>query len=238
MSLLATFIISSSSVTPLPAGVISNGLELGAEAARAVARGTEMCIGLVVAVHDASPPSCICLVERKGVEVALDIAGRIGVGDVFGQHPLARLMPAHLVGQRLKDRNAGKSHLQTLFTKIGKFCRPMVKSWLTKASEPAPFASHFAQSAAMDRQNLLWLRPYGGRQSMESGMQFMTSLFGGTENTFLNAAFALGIVLVLIVLGLWGLKLLTRAGANVGRGRKRRLTVVDSAMVDRQAARW
>lgn len=63
-------------------------------------------------------------------------------------------------------------------------------------------------------------------------MQFMTSLFGGTENTFLNAAFALGIVLVLIVLGLWALKVLTRASANVGRGRNRRLTVVDSAMVD------
>ena len=34
-------------------------------------------------------------------------------------------------------------------------------------------------------------------------MQFMTSLFGGSAGTLLNAAFALGIVLVLIVFGLW-----------------------------------
>jgi len=62
-------------------------------------------------------------------------------------------------------------------------------------------------------------------------MQFITALFGGSENTILNSAFALGIVLALIVLGLWGLKLLTRGTANMGRGRKR-VTVVDTAMVD------
>jgi flagellar protein FliO/FliZ len=67
---------------------------------------------------------------------------------------------------------------------------------------------------------------------MESGMQFMTALFGGSTNTLLNSAFALGIVLVMIVLGVWVLKLFTRASANVARGRNRRLTVVDSAMVD------
>jgi flagellar protein FliO/FliZ len=67
---------------------------------------------------------------------------------------------------------------------------------------------------------------------MESGMQFMTTLFGGSTNTLLNSAFALGIVLVMIVLGVWVLKVFTRAGANVARGRNRRLTVVDSAMVD------
>ena len=63
------------------------------------------------------------------------------------------------------------------------------------------------------------------------GMQFITALFGGSENTILNSAFALGIVLVLIVLGLWGLKLLTRGTANMTRGRKR-VTVVDTAMLD------
>src|SRR4051812_7420654 len=67
---------------------------------------------------------------------------------------------------------------------------------------------------------------------MERSMQFLTSLFGGSENTFLTAALALGIVLVLIVLGLWALKLLTKASANVGRTGRRRLTVVDSMMLD------
>ena len=62
-------------------------------------------------------------------------------------------------------------------------------------------------------------------------MQFMTALFGGTENTLLNSAFALGIVLVLIVLGLWGLKLLTNTTGKMA-GSKKRLMVVDTAQVD------
>ena len=63
-------------------------------------------------------------------------------------------------------------------------------------------------------------------------MQFITALFGGTENTLLNSAFALGIVLVAIVFGLWALKVLTKAGSNFGRGKAPRLTVVDVARVD------
>ena len=63
-------------------------------------------------------------------------------------------------------------------------------------------------------------------------MQFITSLLGGTDNSMLNAAFALGIVLVLIVLGVWGLKLMTNAGELLGRARNRRLSVVESAVVD------
>jgi hypothetical protein len=62
-------------------------------------------------------------------------------------------------------------------------------------------------------------------------MQFITSLFGGSENTLLHSAFALGIVLVLIVMGLWLLKLLTRGTAGLGNARKR-VQVVDTAMVD------
>ncbi len=62
-------------------------------------------------------------------------------------------------------------------------------------------------------------------------MQFMTALFGGTENAFLNSAFALGIVLLLIVLGLWALKLLTSATGRIAATR-RRLVVVDKAQVD------
>jgi flagellar protein FliO/FliZ len=67
---------------------------------------------------------------------------------------------------------------------------------------------------------------------MESDMQFMTSLFGGSAGTLLNAAFALGIVLVLIVFGLWLLKLLTKASEGMGRGREKRLQIIDSATVD------
>jgi hypothetical protein len=67
---------------------------------------------------------------------------------------------------------------------------------------------------------------------MERDMQFMTSLFGGSAGTLLNAAFALGIVIVLIVLGLWVLKLFTRAGERLGRGSDKRLQVIDTANVD------
>jgi flagellar biogenesis protein FliO len=63
-------------------------------------------------------------------------------------------------------------------------------------------------------------------------MQFLTALFGGTAGTLLNAVFALGIVLVLVVLALWLMKLLGRAGDSVARGRQRRLVVVDTAPVD------
>ncbi len=67
---------------------------------------------------------------------------------------------------------------------------------------------------------------------MESDMQFMTSLFGGSAGTLLNAAFALGTVVVMIVLGLWLLKVFTKAGERLGRGSDKRLQVVDSANVD------
>ena len=63
-------------------------------------------------------------------------------------------------------------------------------------------------------------------------MQFMTSLFGGSAGTLLNAAFALGIVLVLIVLGLWLLKQLSRATEGMGRANQKRLQVIDTATVD------
>jgi len=63
-------------------------------------------------------------------------------------------------------------------------------------------------------------------------MQFMTSLFGGSAGTLLNAAFALGIVLVLIVIGLWLLKLFTTAGQRLGRMNEKRLQVLETATVD------
>jgi flagellar biogenesis protein FliO len=63
-------------------------------------------------------------------------------------------------------------------------------------------------------------------------MQFITSLFGGSGNNILTAVFALGAVVVAIVLVLWLLKLLARASGNVTRGRNRRLSVVDQLALD------
>jgi flagellar protein FliO/FliZ len=64
-------------------------------------------------------------------------------------------------------------------------------------------------------------------------MQFLSSLLGESAGAIVTSILALGIVLVLIVLGVWVLKLVTR-GANpvVGRGRNRRLSVVDHLQVD------
>ena len=63
-------------------------------------------------------------------------------------------------------------------------------------------------------------------------MQFLTALFGGAENTVLNAVFALGIVLVLVLLGLWAMKFFMQASANISRGRGRRLTVIETIQLD------
>ncbi len=65
-------------------------------------------------------------------------------------------------------------------------------------------------------------------------MQFLTSLFGGSENTVVTAIVALGIVLVLIVLGLWALKVFFRASNTLVRGRNRRLSVVDQVSIDQK----
>lgn len=62
-------------------------------------------------------------------------------------------------------------------------------------------------------------------------MQFLTSLFGGTENSFVTAALALGIVLVLIVLALWVAKVSFRASNQFIR-RNKRLTIIDSINID------
>jgi flagellar biogenesis protein FliO len=63
-------------------------------------------------------------------------------------------------------------------------------------------------------------------------MQFLTSLVGGSANLYLNGALALGIVLVLIVLGLWLLKLVLRTSTGVVLGRNRRLAVVENLAID------
>lgn len=65
-------------------------------------------------------------------------------------------------------------------------------------------------------------------------MQFITSLFGGSGNSYLTALFALGAVIVLILLGVWLLKLLFRVSSNGVRGRNKRLAIVDSLVIDQK----
>lgn len=65
-------------------------------------------------------------------------------------------------------------------------------------------------------------------------MQFITSLFGGSGNTYLTALFALGAVIVLIILGVWLLKLVFNVSSNGVRGRNRRLAIIDTLMVDQK----
>ena len=62
-------------------------------------------------------------------------------------------------------------------------------------------------------------------------MQFLTSLLGDSGTTILTSIFALGAVLVLIVLGLWVLKFFMRS-TTIARGRGRRLGIVDQLQVD------
>ena len=63
-------------------------------------------------------------------------------------------------------------------------------------------------------------------------MQFMTALFGESAGTFLNMAFALGIVLVLILIATWLLKLATQGRDSMRRSGQKRVSVVDTAVVD------
>lgn len=63
-------------------------------------------------------------------------------------------------------------------------------------------------------------------------MQFISSLFGGEGNSLFTALFALGVVIVLIVLAVWLLKVVFNASGNIARGRNRRLSVVDSLALD------
>ena len=62
-------------------------------------------------------------------------------------------------------------------------------------------------------------------------MGFLTSLFGG-ETNYITMFVALAIVVVLIVLAVWLIKVVGDASRNVGRGRNRRLAVIDSIAID------
>ncbi|WP_052951512.1 FliO/MopB family protein [Devosia soli] len=65
-------------------------------------------------------------------------------------------------------------------------------------------------------------------------MQFITSLFGGSGNMYLTALFALGAVIVLILLGVWLLKLVFNVSSNGVRGRNKRLAIIDSLVLDQK----
>lgn len=65
-------------------------------------------------------------------------------------------------------------------------------------------------------------------------MSFLSSLFGGSGNSVVTMLLALGIVLVLIVLGMWLLKVIFNASGSVVRGRNRRLAVVDTLALDQK----
>lgn len=63
-------------------------------------------------------------------------------------------------------------------------------------------------------------------------MQFLTTLFGGGDNSILTAFLALVAVIALILIVLWVMKLMFRATGSVGRTRNRRLSVVDQLSLD------
>lgn len=63
-------------------------------------------------------------------------------------------------------------------------------------------------------------------------MQFNTGLIGESGTTLLTSALALVAVLALAVIGLWLLKLTMKSTATLGRGRNRRLGVVEQLQID------
>jgi hypothetical protein len=63
---------------------------------------------------------------------------------------------------------------------------------------------------------------------------FLNGILGASGVTILNGLFALGVVLLLIVLALWALKFVFRTTTNVARGRNRRLLIVDNLPVDQK----
>jgi flagellar protein FliO/FliZ len=62
-------------------------------------------------------------------------------------------------------------------------------------------------------------------------MQFLSSLLGGSGNTIVTSALALGVVIVLIVLGVWVLKFFMKTGVAM-RPQGRRVQVVEQVQVD------
>ena len=69
------------------------------------------------------------------------------------------------------------------------------------------------------------------RRVGDPAMQFLSSLLGGSGDTLVTSALALGVVIVLIVLGLWVLKFFMKAGAAM-RPQGRRVQIVEQVQVD------
>jgi flagellar protein FliO/FliZ len=65
-------------------------------------------------------------------------------------------------------------------------------------------------------------------------VQFITGLFGGSGNTILTVIFALGAVIVLIILAVWLLKVISKVSGTSVRGRSRRLGVVETLVIDQK----
>ena len=61
----------------------------------------------------------------------------------------------------------------------------------------------------------------------------LLSLFGG-DNAIVTVLIALAVVLVLIILGVWALKLVFNATGRAARGRAKRLGVIDATPVDQK----
>jgi len=62
-------------------------------------------------------------------------------------------------------------------------------------------------------------------------MQFLNSLLGGSGNTIVTTALALGVVIVMIVLGLWVLKVFMKTSVAM-RPQGRRVQVIEQVQVD------
>lgn len=65
-------------------------------------------------------------------------------------------------------------------------------------------------------------------------MGFLTSIFGAGDNLLLTILLGLGIVLLLIVFGVWVLKVALNATGNAARGRTKRLAIIEVAAVDQK----
>ena len=65
-------------------------------------------------------------------------------------------------------------------------------------------------------------------------MNFINNLLGGNDNGILTGILALAIVIALIVFIVWLLKLLLELSGNVGRGRAKRLDIVETLSLDQR----
>ncbi len=58
------------------------------------------------------------VLESRRRQIARVVIGRIGVGDVLGEHALAFLMPLHPGAQHRENRNIGNRHQRALVRRV------------------------------------------------------------------------------------------------------------------------